>query len=340
MANIPLLNYREIIYDMLPVEVFTDDVNSIFHTYLKGIGDLIGEANAWQEEIQANLYLETADWRLTYWEQVLELPYSGTLTDDERRTLILCAILSLGISVPGLQEAIRKYVGSVPMVIEKYRRLARWGIALWGIGQWSTQDWIWQYEVIIRGYHQDLATMESTESWTGTFLETSNVIEGYASRRVEAVAAPISAAFSLPITDLTTLPVGDGTFVSSPDTDAIMWFVMGYNIPNISSIELKFRSTIGSDVDYFAKTFTLPDNDWQLLIANKNTFSSVGSPNWNSLTEVVVTLTPVGGETVTIFMDALQLVRRLPPNPFTTTEVDRQVARHRPVTMNYTIIYL
>jgi hypothetical protein len=119
-----------------------------------------------------------------------------------------------------------------------------------------------------------------------------------------------------------------------------MWFAMGYNLPNISSIQLKFRKTIGSDVDYFAKTFTLPTDDWQLLIANKNTFTSVGSPNWNSLTEVVVTLTPVGGETVTIFMDALQLVRRLPPLAFTTVEVERQVKRHRPVTMNYSIIYL
>lgn len=340
MANIPLQDYRSVIYDMLPVELMTDDPQSIFFVYLKGIGDLLGEINAWLEEIQANLYLETADWRLTYWEEVLQLPFQGMLTDDERRTLILLAMLSLGISVPGLQEAIRQYVGSVPMVIEKYRRIARWGIGLWGISQWSTTDWIWQYEVIIRGYHQDLATMESNESWTGTFLETSNVIEGYASRRVQAVAVPTSAAFSLTVTDLTTLPVGDGTFVASPDTDAIMWFVMGYNLPNITSLELKFRTTIGSDADYFAKTFSIPTDDWQLLIANKNTFTSVGSPNWNSLTEVVVTLTPVGGETVTIFMDALQLVRRLPPLPFTLAEVERQVKRHRPVTMNYTIIYL
>lgn len=341
MANIPLLDYRAIIYEMLPLEVFTDDPESVLHTYLKGIGDLVGEANAWQEEIQANLYLQTATWRLTYWEEVLQIPFPGMLTEDERRIRILIALLATGISIPGMTKSLRYLLGSDVLIIEYYKRLARWDIALWDIDVWSILDWIWTFEVVIRGYHQDLATMESTETWTGTFIQTNNVIQGYASRRVEALAGGTTAAtHTLTVTDLTTLPVGDGTFVASPDTDAILWFVLGTNILNISSLELKFRTTIGSDADYFAKTFTIPGDDWQLLIANKNTFTAVGSPNWNSLTEVVVTLDAAPGEDVQIFMDALQLVRRIPPLSATVDEINREIQRHRPVTMNYILTFL
>lgn len=323
----PSLDIGATISQQLPIDLFTDSETSVFRLWLQALGDRLGDAIDSSESVRDNLFVKTATWNLTYWEEVLQLGDAGALTDAERRIRILNAMIGFGISIAAMQRRVELLTGTPPLIVEWLQRAARWGEATWGRSMWSDPAWMYTFEVIVCGYKTQLCGMGASESWSGGSAATSPLVLPYGSRVLTSSGGTATATLTLnPALDLTSYAVGGAAAAS----DLLLLYAAADTPANVTRLTLTLRTSLGSDTDSASHDFTIPGSNFQRLSAARSTFTETGAFSWANVRQLVLTLETPAATSATVILDEVWQVRPTTPVSYDLSDLTAAVNKHKP----------
>lgn len=161
--------------------------------------------------------------------------------------------------------------------------------------------------------YKEIDLGESNETWTqedGTVAaNTTNgqFIQGDQSRKHTATASSTATSRRESTLDLTTFT--DGTAVVTGDIIKLWIYV---DTPaNFASLRIRFVGDAGATyTNYFEYTHsTTPSTGWNELRIPRSSFSTVGSPNWNSIAKRQYRVTATASGTVNVSIDDVRIVQ-------------------------------
>lgn len=211
-----------------------------------------------------------------------------------------------------------------------------WEIALTAISESGEESgYTSWYQAVVNAYSDDFARYGGSTvndatslywlkisdfdtSWSGGGGALSDDTTYYrdgdmGQRLTNTPGAVATEAFDAAI-DLST----DGRWLENDDKTCIVCYVS--DDTNVTAIEIRYRTDASN---YYTYTWSSGyATGWNYLTVAKSSFSTSGSPNWNSIADVAITITAAGGAYATF--DDWRIVRYDPDNDTVHNDTGQQ----------------